>query len=55
MDGSDGNLVKWDGKYGSIFAPINERKRGRGPFSACSDMGKPVATMCLGKCAIVSS
>ncbi|KAL8462463.1 hypothetical protein ACS0TY_033477 [Phlomoides rotata] len=30
MDGSDGNLVKWDGKYGSIFAPINERKSGRG-------------------------
>ncbi|KAL8463496.1 hypothetical protein ACS0TY_034229 [Phlomoides rotata] len=49
------------GGNGSIFAPINERKSSRGeppylmPFFGMFGYGGPVATMCLGKRAIVSS
>ncbi|KAL8550899.1 hypothetical protein ACS0TY_000106 [Phlomoides rotata] len=60
MDGSDGNLVKW----GKMGASLHRSARGKAiggeppylmPFFGMFGYGGPVATMCLGKLAVVSS
>ncbi|KAI3458000.1 hypothetical protein Pfo_014663 [Paulownia fortunei] len=60
MDGTDGNLVKW----GKMGASLNRSVRGQAiggkppyltPFFGMFGYGGPVATMCLGRRAIVSS
>ncbi|KAL6509247.1 hypothetical protein OROGR_022557 [Orobanche gracilis] len=60
MDGSNGNLVKW----GKMGASLHRSARGQAiggkppyltPFFGMFGYGGPVATMCLGRRAIVSS
>ncbi|KAK4431325.1 Structural maintenance of chromosomes flexible hinge domain-containing protein GMI1 [Sesamum alatum] len=60
MDGTDGNLVKW----GKMGASLHRAARGQAiggkppylmPFFGMFGYGGPVATMCLGRHAIVSS
>ncbi|GER34307.1 gamma-irradiation and mitomycin c induced 1 [Striga asiatica] len=60
MDGTDGNLVKW----GKMGASLHRSVRGQAvggkppylkPFFGMFGYGGPVATMCLGRRAVVSS
>ncbi|KAL3653639.1 hypothetical protein CASFOL_003320 [Castilleja foliolosa] len=60
MDGADGNLVKW----GKMGASLHRSVRGQAiggkppylmPFFGMFGYGGPVATMCLGRRAVVSS